>query len=104
MTDVLFEITTPLGTKVRATAGYWARIVTFKHPVMRDKLELVKHALAQPIEVRRSKSDKNIHLYYGPDPPYIVCVVVKSGGSDGFVVTAYRTDKAKEGEKLWPHP
>ena len=102
MTDLYFEVRTPLGTQVRTTASYWARIVTFKHPVMRGREALVKDTLEDPTEIRRSKTDEDVHLYYRPDPPYIVCVVVKSGGSDGFVVTAYRTDKIKEGERLWP--
>ena len=104
MTDLFFEVNTPLGVRVRTTAAYWARIVTFKHPVMRGKEDVVKSVLRDPVEIRRSKIDSSVFLYYGPDPPYIVCVVVKSAGADGFVVTAYRTDKIKEGERLWPRP
>jgi hypothetical protein len=31
-----------------------------------------------------------------------ICVVVKYGENDAFVVTAYLTDKPKTGEDLWP--
>jgi hypothetical protein len=31
-----------------------------------------------------------------------LCVVVKYGENDAFVVTAYLTDKPKAGEDLWP--
>ncbi len=32
--DVLFEVMTPLGFRVRVTRGYWDLIVSVKHPVM----------------------------------------------------------------------
>ena len=97
-----FEVITPLGVRVRTTAVYWARIVTFKHPVMRGKEELVKSTLSNPVEIRRSQKDPKIHLYYAPHPPYHICVVVKHLDSEGFIITAYRTDRIKEGERLWP--
>jgi len=34
--EILFEALTPLGFWVRVTRGYWALIVTVKHPVMAD--------------------------------------------------------------------
>ena len=102
MTDVYFEVTTPLGIRVRTTPTYWARIVTYKHPVMRGKESLVKQALKQPEQVRRSLKDPSVHLYYAPDPPYSICVVVKCLEDIGFIVTAYRTEVIKEGEKIWP--
>jgi len=43
------------------------------------------------------------HLYYGPDSPYHICVVVKCLDGEGFIVTAYRAESMKEGELLW-HP
>jgi hypothetical protein len=30
-----------------------------------------------------------------------LCVVVKEGAADAFIVTAYLTDKVKKGERLW---
>ncbi len=32
--DVLFEVMTPLGFRVRVTRGYWDLIINIKHPVM----------------------------------------------------------------------
>jgi len=104
VTELFFQVETPLGVVIRTTPAYWARIVTFKHPIMRGREETVKRVLRAPTEVRKSKKDGTVHLYYAPDPPYIVCVVVKSSGEDGFVVTAYRTGKIKEGEQIWPAP
>lgn len=102
MSDTYFEILTPLGIRVRTTTSYWARIVTFKHPIMRGKEALVQKALREPAQVRRSKRDAMVQLYYVPEPPYHVCVVVKCHNGEGFIITAYRTDTIKEGERLWP--
>ena len=56
---------------------------------------------------RRSRSDEAVRLFYTFYAQTIVggkwlCVVVKYGESDAFVVTAYLTDKPKAGEDLWP--
>lgn len=32
--DILFEVETPFGFRVRVTVEYWQLIVTIKHPVM----------------------------------------------------------------------
>ena len=32
--EILFEVETPLGFRVRVTAEYWKVIVKIKHPVM----------------------------------------------------------------------
>ena len=87
---------------MRTTSAYWARIVTFKHPIMRGREAHVQRALREPTQVRRSTRDPSVQLYYAPDPPYHVCVVVKCLDGEGFIVTAYRTDAIKEGELLWP--
>jgi len=97
-----FEVMTPLGIIVRTTSEYWARIVTFKHPVMRGKEDLVKAALRNPVEIRRSRQDFTVHLYYTPDGPYHICVVAKHLNDEGFIITAYRTDTIKEGDHIWP--
>ena len=67
-------------------------------------IELGQCALRDPSEVRRSKKDESLHLYYAPDPPYHVCVVVKCSDEGAFIVTAYRTEKIKEGDRIWPPP
>jgi hypothetical protein len=97
-----FKVRTPLGVEVRTTATYWGEIVTFKHPVMRGKEDSVKAALANPLEIRRSQKDPTVHIYYGAAPPYYICVFVKHVNKEGFIITTYRTDVIKEGERLWP--
>ena len=71
---------------------------------MEDELEQV---LKTPAEVRRSRSDDNVKLFYEFYARTQVggkwlCVVVKYLPDDAFVVTAYLTDTVKAGEILWP--
>jgi hypothetical protein len=50
--DILFEVSTPLGFWVRVTRGYWEFIVTVKHPVMRERATEVQGVIHTPDEVR----------------------------------------------------
>jgi len=66
----------------------------------------VERALRRPELVRRSRSDPAARLFYEyrentPMGGKWLCVVVKYAGDDAFVVTAYLTDKPKDGEDLW---
>ncbi|MEW6376360.1 MAG: DUF4258 domain-containing protein [Thermodesulfobacteriota bacterium] len=91
---------TPLNVEVRTTTGYWDYLITMKHPVMKGKEDMVKAALQFPDEIRQSKTDKDVFLYYKQfDKLY--CVVVKHIGMEGFLITAYPTDKVKEGDSIW---
>lgn len=109
MTDVpspdvlLFEALTPLGFRVRVTRAYWELIITVKHPVMRGHENDVKDTLENPGEIRRSKSDADVYLFYKPERSgRWVCAVSKRLDDDGFLITAYPTDAVKEGERIWP--
>lgn len=101
--EILFSGETPLGVSVRTTRSYWRYIVRTKHPVMRGKEDQARRTLEDPREIRRSRSDPSVYLHYRPEPstPYDVCVVVKPLNGEGFIVTAYRTDRVKEGERIW---
>lgn len=67
---------------------------------MKGKEDIVKSALQMPDEIRQSKMDKDVFLYYKRfDRLY--CVVVKHTGKEGFLITAYPVDKVKEGEIVW---
>ena len=57
MSGIYFEVLTPLGVRVRTTSAYWARIVTFKHPIMRGREVQVQATLREPEQIRRSRSD-----------------------------------------------
>ena len=89
--EILFDVLTPLGFTVHCTLSYWLRKILTDHPVMGDRLETVKHALYDPDEIRLSRSDD----------PRLVCAVARQTGTEGFLITAYPTDKIKQGETVW---
>ncbi len=66
-TDLLFEARTPLGFSVRVTRTRWELITTFKHPVMSGRESIVRLALESPDEVRQSRSDAEMLLFYKAD-------------------------------------
>jgi hypothetical protein len=100
--DFLFEAVTPLGFRVRVTKPYWDLIVTIKHPVMAGREEDVKRALEQPDEIRRSKSDEMVYLFYKAErEKRWVCAVSRQTGDEGFLITTYPTDAIKEGVVIW---
>lgn len=101
--ELLFTVDTPLATTIRTTRTYWTYLVNIKHPVMRGKAKLVQRTLQHPNEIRQSKTDPDVHLYYQKEPgtPYHICVVVKHLNGEGFIITTYRTDRIKEGDRTW---
>jgi len=99
--EIYFEIKTPLDVRVRVTKRYWNYIVNIKHKVMERKEEIVKNTLSQPDEIRRSRFDEDVFLYYRKEDDRIYCAVAKHEGKKGFLITTYMTDKVKEGEVIW---
>jgi hypothetical protein len=90
--------------KVRLTDERLAHIL--EHPEMRGMAGELERALRRPRLVRRSRSDPAVRLFYEdlaatPVGAKWLCIVVKYGENDAFVVTAYLTDKPKDGEDLW---
>jgi hypothetical protein len=101
--EVLFEVLTPLGFRVRVTRAYWELIITVKHPAMAGHEQDVKEALQHPSEIRQSRSDADVYLFYKPERMgRWVCAVAKQLNGNGFLITAYPTDAIKEGELVWP--
>jgi len=100
--ELLFSVQTPLGFAVRVSREHWTSIVT-KHPDLADRTEDVKAALAEPDEVRRSKRDENVFLFYRQvaQRRWVVAVAKRDDGV-GLLITAYRTDAIKEGTRVWP--
>ena len=50
---------------------------------MRNKEDIVKFVLQMPDEIRQSKMDKEVFLYY-KQSDRVYCVVVKHTGKEGF--------------------
>jgi hypothetical protein len=100
--DLFFEVATPLGFSVRVMRDYWELIVTIKHPVMRGREADVQNTLREPDEVRRSRNDPAIYLFYRIErPKRWICAVAKRLDGDGFLITTFPTDAIKEGEQIW---
>ena len=66
---------------------------------MVGKENIVKETLENPEEIRRSRKDLNVYLYYRKVKENYNCVVVKHLNGDGFIITTYLTDRIKAGDK-----
>jgi len=93
------------GKAVRLTDERLAHII--EHPEMVDMEAAIEETLHDPQLVMRSRADETANLnyryYYGTKVgDKWLCVVVKYGVDDAFVLTAYLTDKPKKGDQLWP--
>lgn len=100
--DVIFEVSAPLGFSVRVTRAYWELIVAIEHPVMRGRAADVQDVLRAPDEIRRSRSDPTVLLFYRLEHPgRWICAITKRLNDEGFLVTTYPTDSIKEGERVW---
>lgn len=101
--DLLFEVQTPLGFRIRIASARWNLITSVKHPAMLGRELEVKDALEVPDEVRQSRSNETVLLFYKSVAVRRgVCAVVKRLDDEGFLITAYPTDAIKEGAKIWP--
>jgi hypothetical protein len=71
---------------------------------MKGREEEVKKTLSAPDEIRLSKMDTSVYLFYrAQDSRRWVCAVSKRlNDKEGFLITTYLTDAIKEGEKIWP--
>jgi hypothetical protein len=100
---LLFDVLTPLGFRVRVTRAHWELIVSIKHPAMAGREEEVKETLEHPEEIRLSRSDRDVYLFYRSERVgRWVCAVSKRLDEEGFLITAYPTDAVKEGVRVWP--
>ena len=92
---LLFEIETPLEFSMRCTREYWQFIVSNKHPAMASHEDAIKLTLADPDEVRRSRKDRRVFLFYRGKSPRWICAVAKRENGEGFLVTVYPSDAIK---------
>ena len=99
--DILFDVATPLGFTVRCTREYWKFLISVKHPVLSGHEMEVQQALADPQEIRRSRQDKDVYLFYRGNEPRWICAVARHEGQEGFLITAYPADKIKMGDAVW---
>ncbi len=101
--NLLFEVVTPLTFTVRVPLFFWHLIVTIKHPVMANRDKEVQETLENPDEIRISRSDSKVFLFYKVQRSgRWTCAVTKRFDGEGFLITTYPTDAIKEGERIWP--
>lgn len=99
--DLIIDIDTPLGFKVRCSKKYWDETILLKHPILKDRINNVRKALSNPVSIRKSKKDDTVLLFYAEENPRWICAVIKDKKEYGFLITAYPTDSIKEGEEIW---
>lgn len=98
----LFAVQTPLGYHVFLDRDRWRQIVGRKHPAMAGHEQVVRACLQDPIFVRSSAKEPEVHLYYASIEDVYLCVVTAPADEDErFVVTAYFTKNIKKGSELW---
>jgi hypothetical protein len=90
---------------VRLTPERLAHIL--ERPEMANMDTAIQDTLAHPQIVRKSRTDDTVCLCDSFCEATVVgdkwlCVVTKYLEDDAFVITAYLTDKLKQGEQLWP--
>ncbi|HLX37733.1 MAG TPA: hypothetical protein VKR29_08025 [Candidatus Binataceae bacterium] len=68
---------------------------------MSGRDDAVRLALEEPGEVRRSRTDAAVFLFYRGGPPRWICAVAKRENGEGFLITAYPTDAIKIGDVVW---
>jgi len=93
------------GRRIRLTAERLAHIL--EHPEMSEFAKEIGETVKQPERVLGSLSDPQARLYYRfysrtPVGQKYLCVVARVLEEDAFVLTAYLTDKLKEGVPIWP--
>jgi hypothetical protein len=99
--QILFEVVSKLGITVRITHRHWQLITEQKHLEIKGKEKEIIETLKDPIEIRLSRKDPAVHLYYQKSGKYFYCTVVKHLNGEGFIITAYLTKNIKEGERVW---
>ena len=101
MNGIYFEVTSKLNKRVYVTKSRWSLIIKTKHLEIEGKEKAVKNTLLNPDEIRQSVSDNSVYLYYKNYEKLLVSVVVKHKNGDGFIITAYFTDRIKEGKQFY---
>ena len=106
--EILFEQHSILCRNIRTTKRYWQYIISVKHPESFKKMgsdkavETVGRTLSDPDIVVKEMIDPSVYLYYKRHrPEYFICVVVKHLNGEGYIITAYITDRIKRGEIVY---
>lgn len=99
--DAYFEVESKLRVKISITKSRWNKIVKIKHPEVEGSEENIKRTLENPNEIRLSKKDSSVYLYYRLFGKLFLCTIAKHNNGEVFIITAYYADRIKEGEAIW---
>lgn len=80
--------------------------IEYTHPEMSKQADRINETLLFPDVVIESITDPDVELFYKhydktPVTEKYLCVVIKLGLDDAFILTAYFTDSIKKGKILW---
>ena len=88
---------------MRVARARWELTTRTTHPVMKGRESVVRLALESPDEVRQSRIDVGVVLFYkAAATRRWACAVARRGPHRAFLVTADPTDAIKEGIRVWP--
>lgn len=99
--NIRFTVVCIPGKHITVTEECWQKIITIKHPSVAGRDAQVQETLTDLDEVRESKSDPQIKLYYRNYANLHLCIVIKHLNGHGFIITTYFTDRIKEGAVIW---
>ena len=101
--EPLISAQTPLGFVATVDMMRWKLITSIQHPVMAGHEREISDTLGNPDEIRQSRSDPDVLLFYKRAPARRwYCAVVKRLDGQAFLITAYPTDAIKEELRIWP--
>ena len=97
---VVLEVRAKLEKTVSLSERNWTHVLN--HPEMEDQISRVRETLVDPDEIRESERSSSVWLFYKlyaktPVTRKFLLVVVKVLNGEGFIVTAFFTDKVKTG-------
>ena len=101
MSEIYFDVMSKLNKRIYVTKSRWDLIIKTKHLEIEGKEKEVKETLINPDEIRLSKKDASVYLYYKNYEKLALSVVIKNKNGEGFIITAYYTDRIKEGKQIY---
>lgn len=100
----MLEVRSKLEKVIRLDDYRWKHMLA--HPEMENQLSKVEETLVDPDEVRESVRSSSVWLFYklytktSVSRKYLLVAVQVLDG-EGFIVTAFFTDKVKRGGLIW---
>jgi len=90
-----FEIKDKTGRIIRLSKEQWLHIQ--KHPEMSNQSEQIKETLEIPTVITGFEFDEQVRFYYRfyKEKKQYLLVMVKYLNGEGFIITAFYTDKIK---------